>query len=246
MIGGTGLQSRTSKFQGVATEAASCRCACWTRRAGPAVGRHRGARLDPDGREVPVRRPRREPLARQGRRGGAGLRPAGAGGGRGLGRGVVVVVSAGNYGDSGHYTVASPGNSRKVITVGSVTDQGSGTNLATTGLVASPRAVRRCLDKVLKPDLVAPGNRIVAPFAAGVTIGTLVPPDRGLLRDTAATTARGATCGSPGPAWPPASSAAPSTRMLEKDPTLSPSTVKARLMRSPARSRATPPRTAQA
>src|SRR5688572_21520462 len=42
--------------------------------------------------------------------------------------GAVVVVSAGNYGKDGHYTITSPGNARKVITVGSLTDNATGTN----------------------------------------------------------------------------------------------------------------------
>ena len=40
--------------------------------------------------------------------------------------GFVVVVSAVNYGRDGNFTITSPGNSRKVITVGSLTDSGTG------------------------------------------------------------------------------------------------------------------------
>ena len=43
--------------------------------------------------------------------------------------GVVVVCSAGNYGRDGDFSITSPGNSRKVITVGSVTDKGTGRRL---------------------------------------------------------------------------------------------------------------------
>ncbi len=44
--------------------------------------------------------------------------------------GITVVVSAGNYGRDGHMTITSPGNSRKVITVGSLTDKNTGSNFA--------------------------------------------------------------------------------------------------------------------
>ena len=44
--------------------------------------------------------------------------------------GFVVVVSAGNYGRDGNFTITSPGNSRKVITVGSLTDSGTGSDFS--------------------------------------------------------------------------------------------------------------------
>ena len=53
-------------------------------------------------------------------------RSPGGGGGAALGRGIVVVCSAGNYGSGGNFTITSPGNSPKVITVGSITDSGTG------------------------------------------------------------------------------------------------------------------------
>ncbi|MDH3640828.1 MAG: S8 family serine peptidase, partial [Gammaproteobacteria bacterium] len=43
--------------------------------------------------------------------------------------GFVVVASAGNYGLHGNFTITSPGNSRKVITVGSITDAKTGDDL---------------------------------------------------------------------------------------------------------------------
>ena len=70
---------------------------------------------------------------------------------------------------SGHYTVTSPGNSRKVITVGSLTDERQRhelqRRLRVVVLLARADAVRH----VLKPDLVAPGNKIVAPFSPDST-----------------------------------------------------------------------------
>ena len=92
--------------------------------------------------------------------------------------GVVVVVSAGNYGASGAFTVTSPGNSRKVITVGSLTDNGSGTNYNDDSVSTYSSRGPTYYDHVLKPDLLAPGNKVVAPLAEGAGILSLLPPGR--------------------------------------------------------------------
>ncbi|MET0551457.1 MAG: S8 family peptidase [Vicinamibacteria bacterium] len=144
--------------------------------------------------------------------------------------GVVVVVSAGNHGDSGHYTVTSPGNSRKVITVGSVTDQGSGTNLNDDKVSSFSSRGPTLFDKVLKPDLVAPGNKIVAPFAPGATLATLLPPSRVFC-------GTGGTCSwrylqLSGTSMAAGVVSGAVARMIDKDPSLTPATVKARLMRT--------------
>lgn len=71
-------------------------------------------------------------------------------------RGLVVVVAAGNYGPKAG-TIAIPGSSRKVITVGSSNDHPSG----------KERFIRRhysgrgpTMDCIMKPDVVAPGSGI--------------------------------------------------------------------------------------
>ena len=76
--------------------------------------------------------------------------------------GIVVVVAAGNYGRDGHMTITSPANSRKVITVGSLTDKGTGDDFG-DDFVSTYSSVGPTLgDHVLKPDLVAPGNKVTA------------------------------------------------------------------------------------
>jgi serine protease AprX len=144
--------------------------------------------------------------------------------------GVVVVVSAGNHGSSGHYTVTSPGNSRKVITVGSLTDQGSGTHLNDDRVSSFSSRGPTLIDKVLKPDLVAPGNKIVAPFSSGSTLGTLLPPARVFCGTSGGCSWRYMQLSGTSMAAGVVSGAV--ARMIGKDPTLTPSTVKARLMRS--------------
>jgi serine protease AprX len=145
--------------------------------------------------------------------------------------GVVVIVSAGNFGHSGHYTVSSPGNSRKVITVGSLTDAGTGTSYGDDFVSTFSSRGPTLFDHVLKPDLVAPGNKIVAPYAGSSRLGALVPSDRVFCGVS------GSTCNwrylrLSGSSMAAAMVSGAAARMLQKDPSLSPSTVKARLMKS--------------
>ena len=81
--------------------------------------------------------------------------------------GLVVVVSAGNYGPE-QGTIAVPGSSRKVITVGASAEY-SQKNLNTTGIAGrktekewnySGRGPTESC--VVKPDLVAPGTNIIS------------------------------------------------------------------------------------
>jgi serine protease AprX len=70
--------------------------------------------------------------------------------------GIVVVVSAGNNGDTVLYP---PANDPFVITVGAMDD--NGTVSSTDDVVASFSAYARDENNVIKPDLVAPGRNIV-------------------------------------------------------------------------------------
>ncbi len=94
--------------------------------------------------------------------------------------GIVVVVAAGNsgrdnsMGTSGYSTITSPGNDPYVITVGAMKDMGTvGRN---DDMVASYSSKGpTLLDQVVKPDLVAPGNRIVSALSAGSAILAAYP-----------------------------------------------------------------------
>jgi serine protease AprX len=70
---------------------------------------------------------------------------------------IVVVVSAGNYGDGAIYP---PANDPFVITVGATDDKG--TNSISDDVMASFSAYGQTSDGVKKPDLVAPGKNITA------------------------------------------------------------------------------------
>src|SRR6266566_2546525 len=82
-------------------------------------------------------------------------------------KGIVVVAAAGNYGrdnsmgTEGYATITSPGNDPYVITVGAMKTQGS--PLRSNSLIASYSSKGpTLLDHVVKPDIVAPGNRVVS------------------------------------------------------------------------------------
>jgi serine protease AprX len=143
--------------------------------------------------------------------------------------GVVVVCSAGNRGRDGHVTITSPCNSQKVITVGAANDSRTGPiddDLVATYSSRGPTT----FDLIAKPDLVAPGNRIVSLRSAGSFVDMLLP-ERRVAADPAYPEVQeyiemsGTSMASP-------IVAATAALMLEQDPSLNPGTVKARLMMS--------------
>jgi serine protease AprX len=87
-------------------------------------------------------------------------------------KGIVVVAAAGNYGrdnsmgTEGYATITSPGNDPYVITVGAMKTEGS--PVRSNSLIASYSSKGpTLLDHVVKPDIVAPGNRVVSLYGYG-------------------------------------------------------------------------------
>ena len=79
--------------------------------------------------------------------------------------GIVVVVAAGNDGRdtsaNGYGTITAPGNDPYVITVGAMNTMGTpdrSDDVMTTYSSKGPTAI----DHIVKPDLVAPGNRVIS------------------------------------------------------------------------------------
>jgi subtilisin family serine protease len=78
-------------------------------------------------------------------------------------QGVVCVVSAGNAGTSGMFTVGMPAVAKKVITVGSTTKTDEISSFSSQGPTSDYR---------IKPDVCAPGSDIVAARATGTSMGS--------------------------------------------------------------------------
>ncbi len=140
--------------------------------------------------------------------------------------GIVVFCSAGNFGTYGNWTITSPGNSPRVITVGSETDWN--THKTADDMVSSYSSRGPALGGTLKPDFVAPGNRIVATRAAGSYLDTTYPEWRvthGNSDEAEYFELSGTSMATP-------VAAASAALMLEADPSLTPDNIKARMMLS--------------
>ena len=140
--------------------------------------------------------------------------------------GIVVVVASGNEGrnDSanthGYGTIAAPANDPYAITVGAM--KSMGTSVRSDDLIASysgkgPTSV----DHIVKPDLMAPGNRVVSILSPNSTLDAMYPPNEVNGYFTLSGTSMAA---------PMVSGAA--ALMLQKQPALTPGQVKARLMKT--------------
>lgn len=94
--------------------------------------------------------------------------------------GIVVVAAAGNQGrnnsagTNGYGTIAVPGNDPYVITVGAM--KTNGTYSVTDDTIASYSSKGPTgYDQIIKPDLVAPGNRVVSDNNMAATLPTTYP-----------------------------------------------------------------------
>jgi serine protease AprX len=153
--------------------------------------------------------------------------------------GIVVVVAAGNngrdnsQGTNGYGTISAPGNSPYVITVGAMNTVGTSTP-ADDKIASYSSKGPTSIDHIVKPDLVAPGNRIVS-LNQGGSFFDLTYPSNQVAKSVYETTSGQSTAdyfllSGTSMAAPMVSGAA--ALMIQKDPTLTPDEVKARLMKT--------------
>ena len=144
--------------------------------------------------------------------------------------GIVVVVAAGNSGRSGaaggFATIDVPGNDPAVITVGATMTEMSPTRVDDKIASYSSKGPT-VLDHIVKPDLVAPGNRQVSLRVAGSTLDTTYP---GYEIAPSSGTAMYYELSGTSMATPLVSGAV--ALMLQQNPALTPDQVKARLMKT--------------
>ena len=160
--------------------------------------------------------------------------------------GIVVVVAAGNggrdnsYGTQGYATIQAPGNDPNVITVGATKTNGTPGRLDDTVASYSSKGPT-LLDHVVKPDLVAPGNRVVSLAAPGSTLVTsllslniqpITTCILGLLGNNCSTGLSGKYTRLSGTSMATPIVAGAAALMFQKDPTLTPDTIKARMMKT--------------
>jgi serine protease AprX len=154
--------------------------------------------------------------------------------------GIVVIVAAGNYGrdddagNNGYGTITAPGNDPYAITVGAMNTMGTADR--TDDVIASYSSKGPTLfDHVIKPDLVAPGNLIISLYTPGETLsqqnpGNEIPTS---LYQTSGSSASSGTyfiLSGTSMAAPMVSGA--TALMLQRNPSLTPDQVKARLMKT--------------
>jgi len=148
--------------------------------------------------------------------------------------GIVVVCAAGNEGEFGPGGVLSPGNDPYVITVGALDTRQTGDR--GDDIMAYYSSVGPSLfDEFAKPDLVAPGNRLVSLRARASWIDRTFPQNRVAVSSYIP----GARPGEQEQYFVMSGTSASApvvtgvvALMLERDPTLTPDDVKVRLMES--------------
>lgn len=154
--------------------------------------------------------------------------------------GIVVVVAAGNegrntsLGTDGYGTITAPGNDPYVITVGAMNTMG--TPDRTDDIPTSYTSRGPTLwDHVVKPDLVAPGNRTISLYAASEVLahqlpGNPIPKYAFTKNSNDGKSDSYFYLSGTSMAAPMVSGAA--ALLLEKKPSLTPDQVKARLMKT--------------
>jgi serine protease AprX len=151
--------------------------------------------------------------------------------------GIVVVVAAGNQGrnnsagTNGYGTIAAPGNSPYVITVGAMNTVGT-LSRSDDKMASYSSKGPTAFDHIVKPDLVAPGNQVISLLQGGSTL------DKAYQSNQVPTSAYQTNGGSGAPGYYQLSGTSMATPivsgaaalLIQQNPSWTPDQVKARLM----------------
>jgi len=154
--------------------------------------------------------------------------------------GIVVVAAAGNQGrnnaanTNGYGTIAAPGNDPYVITVGAMKTNGTYSVVDDTIASYSSKGPTG-YDQIVKPDLVAPGNRVVSDDNLLATLPVMYPGNIAALSyfenvGTTNLSNQYFTLSGTSMATPVVSGAA--ALLIQQNPSLTPDQIKARLMKT--------------
>ena len=156
--------------------------------------------------------------------------------------GIVVVVAAGNNGrylpTNGYGTITAPGNDPYVITVGAMKTMDT-LSRADDEIASYSSKGPTFIDRIAKPDVVAPGNLLVSTETSGVTLeqaepGNLVPYSFYMYGGSSAPSSSYFTLSGTSMATGVVSGVV--ADLLQAHPTLTPDQVKARLMKTASKS----------
>lgn len=140
--------------------------------------------------------------------------------------GITTVVSAGNSGP-GSETITSPATDPFVISVGAL-DDAETVSLTDDSVATFSSRGRTKFDRLAKPDLLAPGRKLVSALAPGSTIPSMYPER--LVTAAGSTGAEYLRLSGTSMAAPMVSGAA--ALMLERNPSLTPAQLKSRLKKN--------------
>jgi len=156
--------------------------------------------------------------------------------------GIVVVVAAGNEGRNnlaktkGYGMIMSPGNDPYVITVGAMKDMANNGSRTDDQIASYSSKGPSAADHVIKPDLVAPGNMIIADAVPGSLLWNTAPASAKVKRNvyeyTTSTAFTSDYIRLSGTSMSAALVSGAAALMLDRDDDLSPNTIKARLMKT--------------
>lgn len=156
--------------------------------------------------------------------------------------GIVVVAAAGNDGrylpTGGYGTITAPGNDPYVITVGAMKTMDTPTR-ADDQIASYSSKGPTFIDRIVKPDIVAPGNLLVSTELPGANLesaepGNLVPYNSYVYGGSSAPSTTYFTLSGTSMATGVVSGIV--ADLLQAHPTLTPDQVKARLMKSASKS----------